>query len=137
MTSEIGTEVMELKYCKVCNQMTNHEKRECLKCKKKETQTEAFVRMLEEAGAKVVDVTPKTIEQKRLEKLKKKLNKIFNEMVKNPFIGHPEFREAMFENNIPICTSCGFLMVQETDSKLWKCDNSKCKRDKNIRMSIG
>ena len=72
------------------------------------------------------------IEEKRLEKL----NKIFEEIEKDHFKPHPELREALFENGVPICTGCGKLMVQE-ESGLWKCDNPECKRDKNIRWSVG
>ena len=72
------------------------------------------------------------IEKKRLERI----NKIFKEIEKDHFKPHPELREALFEGKIPICTVCGKLMVQEK-SGLWKCNNPKCKRDKNIRLSVG
>ena len=70
--------------------------------------------------------------KERLERIKK----IFKEIKKDHFKPHPELREALFENGIPICTGCGKLMVQE-ESGLWKCNNPKCNNPKNIRVSIG
>ena len=86
------------------------------------------------------DKKKKTIEEKRLDKL----NKIFAEIKEDHFKPHPELRDAMFDKGIPICTMCGFLMENTYDNitkkkspYLWKCVNTKCKRPKNIVLSVG
>ena len=64
---------------------------------KKETQTEALVRMLEEAGAKVVDVTPKTIDGS-FEKAKEKY-------IRDGGFGNAEY---MFSKKALYCPKCDF-----------------------------
>ncbi len=81
----------------------------------------------------------KIIEEKRLEKIRE-----IWDGLQGVTESHPELRKAMFENGVPICLICGALMKNTYDNKLgkisgylWKCDNPKCKGDKNLRLSVG
>lgn len=93
--------------------------------------TEKLVEMLEESGAKVVTV--KTIEEKRLEKIRE----IWGEIQVDPlyFETGYKLREAMFEGKIPICLKCGKLMQMcDGNPHEWKCD---CKSMKNLKLCVG
>lgn len=97
--------------------------------KKDNPLTEKLVEMLEESGAKVV--TEKTIEEKRLDKIRE----IWSEIQKQKKWKKFELRKAMFEKGVPICLKCGKLMqMVDKNPHEWKCD---CEYRKNLMLSVG